>query len=211
MDAPQTPTDGNANAAIAPDVKATAVPAAEVKAPEQKQSETKPESEKALPGLSVEKPKEKAATRAGAPEKYDWKIEGDPKLVSSVTAKLEPMARSLGMSNDEVHGVYDTFAGLMRDNSKEMFKQWATALEQDKEFGGDKLEETLGLANSIVEQYGDDEFRGLLDKGGLRHNPAVVKLLARVAKDVGGDRMPRVPDQKVESGKRDTWYPTMKQ
>ena len=205
-DTPQTPTDGADDTPETP-VKTPAAPAAEAKTPESKQTAT-PEAEKPLPGLTVEKPPAKEA-RPGAPEKYDWKIEGDPKFVSRITGKLEPVARKLGLSNDEVHGVYDAFAGLMRDNSKELFKTWATALEQDKEIGGDKLEENLGLANSVVAEYGDDELRGLLDQAGLRHNPAVVRLLVKVAKDVGGDRMPRVPDRSVGRGKSDNWYPTM--
>jgi hypothetical protein len=208
MDAPQTPTDGTATQ-TAPEVKTTAAPAAEVKAPEQTQPEQTP-PEKPLPGLSTEKPKPKAEARPGAPEKYDWKIQGDPSRVQAITKSLEPMARKLGMSNDEIHGVFDTFTSIAEQGKKDVLKQWATTLESDKEFGGDKLEETLALANSVVEQYGDDEFRGLLDQAGLRHNPAVVKLLARVAKDVGGDRMPKVPDHKVKSGTDDAWYPTMK-
>lgn len=206
-DTPQKPTEGEDD--TPEPVKTPAAPAAEVKPPESKQ--TAPESDKPLRGLSVDKPPDKTKeARPGAPEKYDWKIEGDPQYVSRVTSKLEPVARKLGLSNDEVHGVYDTFAGVMRENSKEMFKQWATALEQDKEIGGDKLEENLGLANSMVAQYGDDELRGLLDQAGLRHNPAVVRLLVKVAKDVGGDRMPRVPDRPAGRSKSDDWYPTMK-
>jgi hypothetical protein len=213
MDAPQNPTDGTATqtapevkAPVAPaaETKAPAAPAAEVKAPEQKQPET---PEKPLPGLSVEKPKPKAEPRPGAPEKYDWKIDGDPQRVEALTKTLEPMARKLGLSNDEIHGVYDTFKGIAEKGKNDVIKQWATALETDKEFGGDKLEETLALAQSVVDQYGDDDFRGLIEQSGLRHNPAVLKLLARVAKDVGGDRLPRVPDQKVKSGTGDACIP----
>lgn len=207
MEAPQTPTDGTATATNAPEVKATAAPAATATAPEQKQPET---TEKPLPGLSTEKPKDKSATaRAGAPEKYEWKIEGDPKFVSAVTKKLEPLARSLGMSSDEIHGVYDTFAGLMKDQTKSMAQEWAAALEADKEIGGDKLEESLALADAFVSSYGDDEMRGLL-AGPMRSNPAFIRMLVKAQRDVSGDRMPRVPDQKVGSGSGDAWYPTMK-
>lgn len=223
-DTPQTPTDGEANTQTpATEVKAQAAPAAEAttpptdkvegaKAPEQAKKEAAPE--KKLPGLSVEKPAEaetKTETRPGAPEKYEWKIEGEKPYVESITSKFEPVARKLGLSNDEAHGVYDTFAAVMRDNSKALFERWATELEQDKEIGGAKLEENLGLANTIVQQYGDDEFRGLLDKAGLRHNPAIVRMLVRMAKDVGGDRLPRVPDRSVGRAKAaGAWdYPTM--
>lgn len=208
-DTPQTPTDGENDTPDTP-VKAPAAPAAEAKT-ETKTDPVTPAKEKPLPGLSVEAPPKKAPeSRAGAPEKYEWKIDGDPKYVSRVTGKLEPVARKLGLSNEEVHGVYDTFAGVMRENSSEMFKDWAARLASDKEIGGDKLEENLGLANSIVAQYGDDELRGLLDKAGLRHNPAIVRLLVNMAKDVGGDRVPRVSDRSVGRSSEADWYPTMK-
>ncbi len=216
-DTPQKPTEVDANAtktapateAAKPAVDTKVAPAAEVKAPEQKQTEATPE--KPLPGLSVEAPKKTDATaRPGAPEKYDWKIEGDPQFVSSLTGKLDPMARKLGLSNDEVHGVYDTFAGVLKDATQATFKQWAQALQNDKEIGGDKLEESLGLANSVVAQYGDDELRGLLTTAGLRHNPALVKMLVKMAKDVGGDRLPRVADHPASRSKPSAWdYPTM--
>lgn len=214
-DTPQKPTEADPTAKTAEgqapvktDAKVTGAPATDTKTSEQKQPEATPE--KPLPGLSVEKPKDKEAARAGAPEKYEWKIEGDPTSVARITGKFEPVARKLGLSSDEAHGVYDTFAGIMRETTKDLFKQWATTLQQDKEIGGEKLEESLGLANSMVAQYGDDELRGLLDQAGLRHNPAVVRLLVKMAKDVGGDRLPRVADRPASRSTPGAWdYPTM--
>ncbi len=210
LDTPQTPTDGTkpASTPAAPTTPVSAsTPAPAGDKPQEKQ--TAPQTEKPLPGLSVDAPKvDEKAPRPGSPEKFDWKIEGDPAFVSTITGKFEPVARKLGLTNDEAHGVYGAFADVMRSNVEKMHKTWVDALQQDKEIGGDKLEESLGLANSIVQKYGSDEFRDLL-KGGLRHNPALVKMLVKMAKDVGGDRLPRVSEQPPGRGKGSNWYPTM--
>lgn len=207
---PQTPTEGTtapapaAPAAPAPVAKAPAASAADAP-PQEKQTATPPE----LKGLSTDPPKP-ASARPGSPEKFDWKIEGDPSFVSTITGKFEPVARGLGLSNEEAHGVYGAFADVMRENVKQLHTKWAGDLQKDKDIGGEKLEESLGLAKSIVDKYGDDEFRGLLNQGGLRYNPALIKMLVKMAKDVGGDRLPRVSDRPAGRDSLDDMYPTMK-
>jgi hypothetical protein len=183
---PQTPTDGQPAAPIAPEVKAPVAPATETKAPEQSQPEAKTEAPK-LQGILSEP--EKKAEAAKAPEKYEWKIQGEPEFVAAITGKFEPVAREAGLSNEQAHKVYDALTEGVRDNTQRMFQKWASALEADKDIGGDKLKENLGLAKTVVDKYGDSELRGLLTDAGLQYNPAVVRLLVRVAKDVSGDRL----------------------
>jgi hypothetical protein len=224
LEQPQTPTDGKTTSPAPTGFSNTpSVPEGQTgakqpeaappvtKAPEKAAETPKQETAaKPLRGMLDAKPGEKATSERSAPDKYEWKIEGEKEFVGTLTGKFEPAARAAGLSNEQAHEVYNALAEGMRENTQRMFGKWASALEADKDIGGAKLEESLGLAKSIVDKYGDDELRGLMKDAGLQYNPAVVRLLWRIARDVGGDRLVKAPDAPPPRDRAQSMYPNSK-
>lgn len=66
-------------------------------------------------------------------------------------------------------------------------ENWAKESESDKEFGGDKFEQSAKLAVQAVEKFGTPELKQLMDDTGLGNNPEVVRFMYRVGKAIQED------------------------
>jgi hypothetical protein len=64
---------------------------------------------------------------------------------------------------------------------------WEQAAKADKEIGGDKLPENLGLAKSVLDKFGTAELRELLTTSRLGNNPEVIRLLSKVGAAISDD------------------------
>jgi hypothetical protein len=58
----------------------------------------------------------------------------------------------------------------------------------DKEFGGDKLSENLGVAKKALDAFGTAELRSLLNQSGLGDHPEVIRFMYRAGKAISEDR-----------------------
>ncbi len=68
-----------------------------------------------------------------------------------------------------------------------MQQAWADASRSDKEFGGDKLNESLAVAKQALDTYGDAELKSLLHSSGLGNHPALIRLLVKTGKTLATD------------------------
>ena len=66
-------------------------------------------------------------------------------------------------------------------------KDWAASAKTDKEFGGDKLAENLGIAKQARDQFATPELRKLLETSPLGNNPEVIRLFYRIGKAISSD------------------------
>lgn len=68
----------------------------------------------------------------------------------------------------------DTFNQLMND--------WQESSKNDKEFGGDKFEENVKIAQSAVDKFGTPELKQLLEEHGVGNHPEVIRFMIKVGK-----------------------------
>jgi len=160
----------------------------------------------------------------GAPEEYEFTppdgLEIDPE-------KLEVFgeyAHSLGLSQDQFQKLieYDIerSANAQRSMAEaygERISSWADATKVDKELGGEKLSENLGLAKKAMEKYASPALAKLIDSPsannpdglGLGNHPEVIRLFYRVGKAISESEL-ITGDTKAEVGNRyERIYPTM--
>ena len=158
------------------------------------------------------------------PEKYEFNA---PDGVEIDPAKLEAFgdtAKSLGLTQDQYQKLIEYDIERSAKATQEMSAQyetrisgWADATKADKELGGDKLPENLGLAKRAIETFGSPELARLIDAPsaknpeglGLGNHPEVIRLFYRVGKAISESDLV-TGDTKVES--RDSlqkMYPTM--
>lgn len=92
----------------------------------------------------------------------------------------------------------------------EMQTQWQNDVRNDPEIGGAKLDTTLSSIGKLIDTYGNDELRAVMDVTGAGNNVHVVKFLANVAKHLteGGPVQSAQPTTQSQS-LADILYPTM--
>lgn len=160
----------------------------------------------------------------GAPEEYEFTppdgIEIDPDKLEA----FGEYAYSLGLSQDQFQKLieYDIerSANAQRSMAEaygERISAWADATKVDKELGGEKLAENLGLAKKAMEKYASPALAKLIDSPsasnpdglGLGNHPEVIRLFYRVGKAISESEL-ITGDTKAEVGNRyERIYPTM--
>lgn len=159
----------------------------------------------ATPAAPVVTDAAKPATPATAPEKYELVSPKDTVLDPAVVTEFSGIAKELNLSQEAAQKVIDKMAPLLakaesiRGASQvaamvdKAATQWATEAKSDKEYGGDKFEENLAIANQTFETFGTPELKALLKASGLDNHPEMVRWAYRVGKQI-------VPDGKVVTG-----------
>lgn len=94
----------------------------------------------------------------------------------------------------------------------EMQTQWQNDVRNDPEIGGAKLDANLASIGKLIDQYGSDELRAVMDLTGAGNNVHVVKFLANVARQLteGGPVQSAQPPAQQQS-LASILYPTMEQ
>jgi len=133
----------------------------------------------------------------GAPETYEFKNpKGVPKEVQ-IDAKIHDAyaeaARELDLPQEKAQGLFDkTMSALHGRAVEEQSRQsaeWIAQAKADPDFGGDKLDENLGIAKKAITEFGSDGLRELLDSPlGLGNHPEVIRFMVKVGKAISEDR-----------------------
>lgn len=156
----------------------------------------------------------KPAEKAGAPDKYEFNAPDGVSYDDTVIAQFSEVAKELNLPQDAAQKVLDKVAPVIRARQAEQLEaartEWAESAKVDKEFGGDKLNENLGLAKKALDKFGSPELRTLLNESGLGNHPEVIRLMVRAGKAISEDSF--VPGGNAKPGASaslaDRLYPT---
>lgn len=166
-----------AEQAAATEVK---TPAAE--ATKQVAAEQAAVTEVKTPAAETEKPAEAAKPRA--PEKYEF--EGFEGTASAVDFEaFGTLARELDLSQADAQKLVD----FQAQRTEAARAAWLEAAKTDKEFGGDKLAENLGVAAKALDAFGSPELNQLLIASGLGNHPEIIRAFYRAGKAISEDRI----------------------
>lgn len=153
-----------------------------------------PTTEQAAPATEQEAPAADdgdAKAPEGAPEAYDFKAPEGLQFDSEVVNRFSEVAKELNLSQDSAQKVLDKMAPALIERQQAQLEQakndWATAAKSDKEYGGDKLAENLGLAQKALQEFGTPELQDLLNASGLGNHPEVIRAFVRVGKATSAD------------------------
>ena len=115
---------------------------------------------------------DKGATGDGAPEKYEFQAPEGREFDPSVVDAFSEVARDLNLTQEAAQKVLDKMAPVRTG--------WTESTKADKELGGEKLQENLGIAKAALERFGSAELKTLLHETGAGDNPEIIRLLYRV-------------------------------
>lgn len=170
-----------------------------------------------------EAPKEEAKAE-GAPEAYSDFVEPEGiKFVPAVTEAYKTLAKDFNLSQEQAQGLMDRYAAeIMPKIAETQMAEWnrniqerQTAIRSDKEIGGDNLALTNSTVNRVVNTYLNAEEAKSLSEyfGTFGDHPAVIKLLTRVGKSIGEDKIitadSKGDTERTEADRHKAMYPTM--
>jgi hypothetical protein len=175
-----SPADAPQSQAAAPD--ASNAPAASTDAKPAEPAAAKPDDANAKP---AEPAKEVV---------YEFKLPDGVELKGEAIEELKTTAKEFGLTPEQAQRIADLgvkqaqgFATQLVEQQKVMTAEWAEQTTTDKEIGGDKLSENLGVAKKALDTFGSKELKTLLNQSGLGNHPEIVRFMVKAGKAISED------------------------
>ncbi|MEX9224259.1 peptidase [Providencia rettgeri] len=129
---------------------------------------------------------------SAAPEKYEFAAGKDQELDKEAVAAFEPIARELGLSNEQAQKIVDVYGStIMPQIAKQQeaawqkqVTEWAETVKADKELGS---VESIGNAQKAMDQFGTPELKQYLNDSGLGNHPELFRIFSRIGKAMSED------------------------
>lgn len=106
-----------------------------------------------------------------------------------LTSFAEVMNNADLSAEDRASQLMNLHADAMKQASEEISESWnktregwVDQIKADPEIGGDKLPDTLSTIGKVVDEFGSEELRTLMDESGMGDNPEFVKFLYKIGK-----------------------------
>ncbi len=127
-------------------------------------------------------------------ENYDFKAPEGVTFDADVLGEFSGVAKELKLSQADAQRVVDVGAKLSQkwqaqqtSAIEKVTAEWVSAATADKEYGGDKLAESLSVAKKAVQAFGTPELSKLLEESRLGNHPEVIRFMVRAGKAISND------------------------
>lgn len=134
---------------------------------------------------------ETATVTEGAPESYAFVAPEGREYNPEVITAFSDVMRDLNLPQDKAQAALDKLAPVLEAQHAQMLDklrtEWATSAKADKEYGGDKFDENLGIAKSALDKFGTPALTEFLNESGLGNHPEVLRLMTRIGKAISQD------------------------
>lgn len=121
---------------------------------------------------------------------YDFKAPEGVELDTAAADEFKAIATELKLPAEGAQKVVDLYAKLEAKRAEAFADQveaWGEQVKADKEIGGDKLDASLAAARKVVDTFGNDAIKSMLNSTGLGNNPEVVRLFVKIGKAISED------------------------
>jgi len=134
---------------------------------------------------------EQTTQKPGAPEAYEFKAPEGREYDADFLTTFTEVAKELDLPQDKAQVVLDKLSEKAQERQsaklEEAKAQWLADSKKDTEFGGDKLEENLGIAKKALDAFGSDLLKALLNDSGLGNHPELIRFFFKVGKAISED------------------------
>lgn len=143
------------------------------------------------------KPKEEGKDKPqGAPEAYtDFTMPEGMEMDTEVLGEFTSLAKELNISQESAQKLIDLQTKIADKQAQDyqaavqkQGEQWAAAVKNDPELGGENYEKSVASAVKVIQAFGDDGLRDLLNSSGLGNHPALFKFCHRVSQAISEDK-----------------------
>lgn len=129
------------------------------------------------------------------PDTYaDFVMPEGMQLDETALAEATPLFKELGLTQEQSQKVVDLYAKQAQagsqkqvDDFNQLMNDWREQSKTDKEFGGDKFDESLKTATLAIDKYGTSGLKQLLEEHGVGNHPEVVRFMVRVGQTIKED------------------------
>lgn len=131
------------------------------------------------------------ATEPVVPESYDLKMPDGVELDQDAVVEFTAIAKELKLDQAAAQKLADVGAKMVQrqvEAHAKLVESWVEQVKTDKEIGGDRLAENLGVARRALEMFGTPELRDVLNATGLGNHPEVIRAFYKVGKAISEDR-----------------------
>lgn len=144
-------------------------------------------------GKPDEQKGDQPAKPQGAPDKYDFKAtKGAEQFDAKVLDAYSGIAKKLNLTQEGAQELLDTVAPVMHQRQQEQLQairtEWEQKTRTDKELGGDKLPENLGVAKKALDRFGSPELVAWLKETGLGNHPELIRAFYRAGLQISEDK-----------------------
>lgn len=161
-------------------------PEAEPQAEPQAGDEAQPEAGTA----ENQQPSEAAAVDA-PPAEYVFTAPEGMEYDAETMGVYAEAAREAGLSQEKADLILGKLAPHMAEKQAQALVQaredWAASAKADKEYGGEKLAESLGTAKKALDAFGTPELQTLLNESGLGNHPEIIRFMVRAGRAISQD------------------------
>ena len=105
-----------------------------------------------------------------------------------------PIFKEKGFTQEQAQAIVSLQAEMVQKAGETQLTEWKKVTEdwrketkEDPNFGGDKLDESMGLVAMALDKLGTKELREMLDSTGIGNNLHFNKFFAAVGKAIGED------------------------
>jgi hypothetical protein len=167
---------------------------------------------------TTDAPQAESAEGASTPDYADFQLPDDVQLDQQLFGEFTKTAKAIGLNQDQAQQLINMGAQLSQkimaqaqEAQIQRVNAWADETRNDKEIGGDQLQQNLATAKKAMDAFGSDELIAVLDSTGLGNHPAIIKAFVKAGKAVSEDTlMPggaQVPT--AQKSLAQTLYPNM--
>ena len=110
--------------------------------------------------------------------------------VEKLTAQANEQGFSVTQAQELVKASESSISSYVKreiEKTKSQAPVWLEQLKSDKEYGGEKFNESVENAKRVVEKYAEPEFKNFLNDSGLGNHPLIVKMFSKLGKAFGED------------------------
>jgi hypothetical protein len=129
------------------------------------------------------------------PDTYaDFVLPEGMQLDEALLTEATPMFKDLGLTQEQAQKLIDFQAKQVQagsqkqiDDFNQLKSDWRDLSKNDGEFGGDKFDENVKIAQSAISKYGTSELKQLLEDHGVGNHPEVIRFMVRVGQTLKED------------------------
>lgn len=168
------------------------------------------------------------AQAEGPPETYELKVtvqgedgkDQDVPIDAELLTKATPVLKELGLTNEQANKVASLVPEIQSrilqtqaDDFSALKADWAKEIKADPEFGGAKWKETEANAAKALDTFGapsvkdkdgneTNPFRNLLNESGFGNHPEMIRMFAKIGKQLGEGEFVRGDGARAEKQDR---------
>lgn len=131
------------------------------------------------------------ATEPQVPESYELQMPEGIELDKASAEEFTTIAKELKLDQAAAQKLADIAAKQAQrqvEAHTKLVETWVEQVKTDKDIGGDKLEENLGIARKALDTFGTPELKDVLNASGLGNHPEVIKAFVKAGKAISEDK-----------------------